>query len=210
MARQQVIRKRTVKNETFVTLREHRFYYNAHFMRVAEFKRFKFVSYQTDDALREISFEFRSEGSDDIVYKLENRDKAGKSRSYAADWITDKSWVKSVMQQENPKLRMFRAEKDGRLWCIRLTPSFEHKVDRDDVSEIPAGASGIYRYISIDSEIVYIGKGLIQNRFRDPERQAWSFTRIEYSLVPDQEQHYKSNHAGRLPYYNRQDGHHHT
>lgn len=65
-------------------------------------------------------------------------------------------------------------------------------------------------------EIVYIGKGIIKQRAKMPERKDWDFEKIEYSIIDDNEEQlkwedywierYKHNNHGKKPIYNIQSG----
>jgi excinuclease UvrABC nuclease subunit len=109
----------------------------------------------------------------------------------------------------------FCSEEGGRLWLIQLCPAFEYKKARES-ADIPADATGIYRYLRDNGEIMYIGRGAIKQRLAAPERHDWTFDTVEYSVVenPDEqvkwEAHwlarYKEEHNGELPIYNRISG----
>jgi len=103
----------------------------------------------------------------------------------------------------------------GKVWSIQLCPAFEERRARES-KDIPPQARGIYRYVTEGGEIVYIGRGDINVRLRSPERQAWQFDMIEYSLVDDPDQQvrweahwidrYKDDHKGKFPVYNKVGG----
>lgn len=95
---------------------------------------------------------------------------------------------------------------DG-LWVIRLVSQWKYNLaDRK-----PTGDEiGVYRYLS-DDEVVYIGRGCIQQRITSAERKYWQFDKIEYTLMSDEDS--VRNEArlirehrdlfGRIPFYNR-------
>ena len=104
-------------------------------------------------------------------------------------------------------------------WYIRLMPAFEESIAAAEIKALSSSAKGIYRYLGGDDgrEIVYIGKGLIKDRFRqEAERKSWGIHRIEYSVIEDDILAYewerwwiercKRQHNGRHPRYNRVDG----
>jgi hypothetical protein len=94
---------------------------------------------------------------------------------------------------------------------VQICPAFENKKPRD--GEIP-NKGGIYRYKRA-GETVYIGRGNIAERAREPQRKEWDFDLVEYSLVtnPDEQtkweyywiERYKEE-EGRLPIYNKISG----
>ena len=208
-------RPRKSREEALVSIRQGRFHFNAFFARVAELEKAKYVVYHVDDEIREIAFHFLKE-DDGNAYTLENRGGVSKFRCTAYDLIAKIAWVRAAVSAKDPKLSTFRATRDGKLWCIRLAPSFEEEVPFSDISKIPSDAAGIYRYVSTDGEIVYIGKGNIRHRASEQERCEWTFAKLQYSIVAgDAEQyrweqfwieHYRETHGGRLPYFNRQGG----
>jgi len=215
MAREPFIRPRKSREEPLVSIRQGRFHFNAFFARIADLEKAKYVNYHIDDEIREIAFEFLRQDPGGNAYTLENRGGVSKFRCTAYDLIRKKAWVKAAANANDPKLSTFTATRDGKLWCIRLAPPFEGEVPRSDMASIPSAVSGVYRYVSADGEIVYIGKGNIRRRVAEQERCKWEFSKIQYSAVPENDQyhweefwinHYKQTHGGRLPYFNRQAG----
>ena len=64
-------------------------------------------------------------------------------------------------------------------------------------------------------KIVYIGRGDIRARAHSPDREAWEFDAIEYSVIADlaEQEKWEShwlddyrNEFGALPFYNRVGG----
>jgi hypothetical protein len=203
--------------EPLISIRDGRFHFNAHFARVAELKSKRAVLYSIKDATRVIGFEFLENSEDENAYTIGGyAAKGGAGHFYcrAGDLLSAKPWIRSVERQESPHLKRFRARKDGKLWIIQLTPSFEVTVQREQVRDIPAHLRGIYRYRTDNGNIVYIGKGCIRARALQPERSAWKFAVIDYSIVESEEQQYSAENfwieqfnkqnQELLPYYNRQ------
>ena len=214
-------RVRSAQEKSLVTLyAEGRFTFNAYFGRLAELQKYRYVIYRIDEPIREICFEFLEESERNKYsakpHRLENQGGSGKFRCAAGTLIKNIPWIRSVAQDKNIENRKFEAVKDGNLWCIRLMPSFEERVERSNYVLIPTDACGIYRYLGEDDEVLYIGMGTIRDRLQSPERKDWIFTRIEYSIIADAKERarweaywiekYKDTHGGRLPYYNRQSG----
>lgn len=100
---------------------------------------------------------------------------------------------------------------DSGIWFINLALSFPLKL-----SEVTPDAcsTGVYRYLS-QGEVVYVGHGLLKERFSSKERTDWVFDEIEYRLVDSEDERFKLermhldsflNDTGRLPLYNRYNG----
>jgi hypothetical protein len=191
-------------------------HFNAFFARVAQLEKAQYVAYHLDEENREITFEFLKDNSDEDAFRLGKPGGLSKFSCAARDLIAKKAWVRHVADAKDAELRTFRAIPDGKLWTMRLMPSFEEEVLRVNRSKIPPEASGIYRYISGNGEIVYIGKGNVRQRLSDAARHDWKFTKIQYSIVRDEPDQYKwesfwlerysEANGGRVPYYNRQGG----
>ena len=147
--------------------------------------------------------------------------------------INQTPWIRSVAALEDVADRRFDLKPfhgplpevpgnapNRTAWYIRLMPAFEQSIAVAEVSALSSNLKGIYRYLGGDDgrEIVYIGKGLVKDRFQqEVERANWSIHRIEYSAIDDDTEayewerywieRYKQCHNGRRPRYNRVDGH---
>jgi len=212
-------RPRKPVEQPLISIRDGRFHFNAHFARVAELKGKRAVLYWINDAKRVIGFEFLENSDDENAYTIggyaANGD-TGHLHCRAVHLLSAKPWIKSVEEQESPQLKRFPARKDGKLWIIQLVPSFEFTVHRERVRDIPVDLRGIYRYRTDNGNIIYIGKGCVRGRALQPERSAWKFDVIDYSIVESEQQQYsaesfwieqfKKQNQGLLPYYNRQSG----
>ena len=154
-----------------VSIRDRRFHFNAAFSRAAELKGKRGVIYYLDDEKRKIAFEFCSEKDNDDCYTLEDRNKAGGFRCSAWNLISSRSWIRSASELADNSLRSFRAKRDGKYWVIQLMPAFEYRTTRDKPEKISNEARGIYRYLSKSKEVLYIGKGVVKDRLRDPSRK---------------------------------------
>ena len=206
------------KKEPIVSIRDGRFHFNAHFARMAELPGKRGVIYLVDDELREIGFEFVSDPEEnEDAYTLENRGRLSNFRCTALDLIAKKPWVRSVASQASNEVKSFTAKKSGKVWVIRLMPSFEVVVARQDSRLIPDDARGIYRYRDAKGDVVYIGKGVVRSRLGEGPRKSWEFQWIDYSIIAQEEDQFtweaywidqfKETNNGRLPYYNKQAGH---
>lgn len=164
--------------------------------------------------------------------KLRGRS-AGRTRRLTAKGLINQTpWIRSVAALADTADRRFELKPfhgplpdvDGSganrpAWYIRLMPAFEESIVAAEIKALPSSVNGIYRYLGGDDgrEIVYIGKGLIKDRFRqEAERKRWGIHRIEYSVIEDDTQayewerwwieRYKRQHNGLRPRFNRVDG----
>ena len=173
------------------------------------------VRISTDDRERLIGFEFLDDPSrPKDAHKLA-RPKGSSGRDcWAQGLINDTPWIKAVAAKKR-KFKLFQYPGDPKIWAIRLAPWFELSVLPENISSIGTGA-GIYRYRDARDEVIYIGKGRIVDRYRDPARRRWDIARIEYSLVPEEEEQYRwekfhldefaKEHDGRRPRFNMVSG----
>jgi hypothetical protein len=200
----------------FIAVTTDHFAFNAMFVRIAELSPDKRVTAYADPENLKLGFEFHTEEKpDSFALSSQSSDKRGMKRTSmqcAARGVVMKfPWIKSVTKLP-VKDRRFEPKKEGHLWVIQLCPAFEERKARES-ADIPSDATGIYRYVRDDGEIVYIGRGNIKNRLASPEREDWEFAVIEYSILenPDQQlkwedywlTRYQEEHGGKLPIYNK-------
>lgn len=139
--------------------------------------------------------------------------------------IARTAWIGAVARLADVEARKFKLRKyPGKLppgegerpWFIRLMPAFEESVVPSRVGILGSGDKGIYRYFS-DGEVVYIGKGIIRDRYQqESERASWGISRIEYSIIEDDQEalkweawwidRFRKENGGNLPRYNRVGG----
>jgi hypothetical protein len=194
------------------TIRERQVAFNADFAKLAELNTHKYVTFYTADEQRRIRMEFSAIPSED-AYRV-TQDGGGSAvsgRAAQAGSLVAKPWVASVARQ-SPSARRFIPEKvDGKnTWEVSLMPSFETRVE--DANEIPSAAQGIYRYLDKEGDVVYIGRGSIRERAKEPYRKSWLYSIIEYSVIPDKSEQeewerywldqFQDEH-GALPAYNK-------
>lgn len=209
----------TVSRQPYVTLRDRSIAFNAPFVKQAELKRHKFVSFKVDPAEYRIGMRFHSDDNDPYALTLghdggggghKRRERNNLSVQCVA-MIRRHKWVAAAAKEKNAVLRRFRPEwlNLDKLWLITLRPSFEGRVK--EISDIPADATGIYRYVH-DGQIIYIGKGQVRSRAQSPERSDWVWDQIEYSSISDEAQQLRweawwldwfEQQHGRLPLHNR-------
>ena len=156
--------------------------------------------------------------------------KRGHKTLTAKGLISQELWIREIARLPNVAYRRFEmSEYHGSIpdrqetttpWFIRLMPAFEERVFPSEINSLPQDAKGIYRYRGGDDgdEVVYIGKGCIRDRYQqEPARSDWKVSRIEYSLIQDDQQaleweaywieRFKQETNGRLPRYNKIGGH---
>ena len=140
--------------------------------------------------------------------------------------IASTPWIKGVASLEDVEARKFEMKEypgplppgthGQRPWFIRLVPAFEESVVPSQVGSLGLDTKGIYRYLS-DGEVVYIGKGIIRDRYQaEPQRASWRISRIEYSIIEDDQEaleweawwidRFRKENNGHRPRYNRIDG----
>jgi len=206
-------RIRVSQDEPVIAIRDNRFYFNSTFSKIAELKDKKFVRYYLDEKKMEIGFEFLSEKEDSHCYQIGNEsNKKNNFRSSAGELISRYPRMKKIHNSRDNDLKKFVATKLGNLWIIKLRPSFENSVDREDINKLANELSGIYRYLNGFDEVVYIGEGNIKQRGKVQERREWKYDKIEYSIIEKEDERYywesywiekhKEQNNGQLPYYN--------
>ena len=190
------------------------FNFSAEASRKAGLESAHWVRLHTDEEERCIAFEFLDDSiqPEDANKLMRGRGSARSCRAKAL--INGIPWIKAVAGR-NRKFKM-RPHPVGRgLWAIWLAPWFELSARPEAIGEIGA-AAGIYRYRDASGEVIYIGKGCVADRYREPERREWGIAKIEYSLVPDEEQYewekyhlndFAKEHDGRKPRFNKVAGH---
>ena len=197
-----------------MTVAPGQFRFSAVAAKTADLKSAHWVRISTDERERLIGFEFLNDPiQPEDANKLSGT--RGSSRLCRAKGLINQTpWIKAVAAKRR-KFKLFQYPRDQKIWVIRLVPWFELSVPPENIGSIGAGA-GIYRYRDSGGEVVYIGKGRIVDRFREPARRMWGIARIEYSLVPEEDKQYQcekfhledfaNEHDGRLPRFNMVSG----
>jgi hypothetical protein len=110
----------------------------------------------------------------------------------AAELINKSIVLKSIQKLPNKLDRTFEInfDKQQKIYSILLRPNFEVTVNWSDKNRIPDSFSGIYRYLDNNGQTVYIGKGNIKARALSPERTQWGVTKIQYSVIENDEKSY--------------------
>lgn len=136
--------------------------------------------------------------------------------------VSSNDWIKAVASHQDIADRKFEIspyDGDVRGWSIQLMPAFEKFVVPSEIHRVEEGARGIYRYRGGDSgdEVIYIGKGNVRARLRqESQRKDWQVSRIEYSVIKDDQRayeweafwirRYQAENNGRLPRFNQVGG----
>ena len=157
-----------------------------------------------------------------------------KSRGYksltAKGLIAKTRWIQAVAVECDVSARKFEMKKypgsppplppgsrrGNSLWFIQLMPAFEESVVPSRIHDLSPEAKGIYRYRKGD-DVIYIGKGLIRDRYNEIGRDDWEVSRIEYSILSDDQKtleweswwicRFQREHNGNLPLHNHVRGH---
>ena len=198
--------------EPLVTVAPRGFRISAVAAKRIDLKSANWVKVSTDDSEYLIGFEFLGDPiQPGDAHKLARTRGSSSRECWAQGLINQTPWIKAVAA-ESRKFKLFQYPRDQRIWVIRLAPWFELSVPPDNIGSIGTGA-GIYRYRDVRGEVIYIGKGRIVDRYRDPARSSWGIERIEYSLVPNEDEQYKwekfhlgdfaKEHDSRWPRFNR-------
>lgn len=136
-------------------------------------------------------------------------------RTVKARELFSKAPILQKLAEEKEKLEV-HFDKFEKFFFVRLRPVFESSCLFSARNKIPDDASGIYRYLNMTGDIVYIGKGVIKARAGCQERRDWDVKTIEYSEINDDDEsyrweaHYLEDFRlvnGSLPRYNRVPGH---
>ena len=212
MALKEFIRTKIESDESVVSIRDSRFYFNVAFLKMAKALDKHYVIYLIDEITNEIFFNFQKERISDNCYSFD----AKRKRSSAGEVIKRFNWLENINSSRNNEEKKFVAFQRKNLWAIRIRPSFELKVTYENRKEIDSNLNGIYRYLDSENKIIYIGKGNIRNRLNENGRDKWEIKTIEYSyLEQDDEQFkwenywlekYKESNSKSLPAFNRISG----
>ena len=110
----------------------------------------------------------------------------------ASELINKNPILKNIQKMTSKQDRTFEIfyEKKTNIYSILLRPNFEIIVKFSDRNTIPDAFKGIYRYRNNDGQIIYIGKGGVKTRVNSPERKEWGISKIEYSVLLDDDKSY--------------------
>lgn len=117
----------------------------------------------------------------------------GKSAGFtvkASELINKNAILKNIQKLPDKIDRTFEINlnKKSNLFMIILRPNFEITIKWTDKNRIPDIYKGVYKYIGNDGQTLYIGKGNIKSRANSPERNSWGISKIQYSVIDNDEQ----------------------
>jgi hypothetical protein len=206
---------------SLVTLRPKSIAFNAHFIRMNDLHEKTRVTVLCDADRFQVGFQFHSNASDQDSFALTTdggrKGKTAYGRAIEVQALMKRyRWLKAAATPRGRLIRRYSPEwrPTYGAWIINVRPSFEIRVSIAE--DIDPGLHGIYRYLSND-KIVYVGRGDIRSRANSPDREAWLFDTIEYSVIEDLAEQEKwetwwlddyRNEFGALPFYNRVGGKH--
>ncbi len=209
---------RNVRDELpFISISRDRISFGAVFSRLAEIDPKYRVSLFIDEEMLRVGFEFHTKVKQNSLALV--ADGRTKSKKFVGVFCSSHNivkrypWIQAITSLPS-RDRRFHPKKEAGKWVIDLCPSFEIRNARESM-KIPEDATGVYRYVRENGEVVYIGRGNIRDRLNSPERSSWDFDSIEYSLVQDPDRQifwetywiekYKEQN-GKLPFHNKVSG----
>ncbi len=111
--------------------------------------------------------------------------------------------------KEGRSVRRFEPRREDNMWVVDLVPCFRQIFTGG--TDIRPGSTGIYRYLN-EGEIIYIGRGVLRERFSSHDRKEWRFDTIEYTILNDDalERHWETfwldnyrRNKGVWPFHNQ-------
>ena len=206
-------------NKALCTLHNLIFRFNRQACKILELHKFKSAKIYTNDENREIVFQLFTDADSVDLLKIGGSDKCN-DRIIAKGLVNSKAWIKSMADISvfNASQRSFEIKKHTKVnaWCIQLMPGFECSVESEEIGTL-GDKKGIYRYRNSRNEIIYIGKGIIRDRFQqEPNRREWNIKLVQYSEVDGDEKAYEAEEYwigqylkehGCIPPMNLQKGH---
>lgn len=197
-------------DKAFVSIRPEHISFNKLFCKIADLKISMRVKVFADSENYQIGFSFVDDSDKDSLALSES----GKNLFFGIGDLKNLEWFREVtklpMRQRRFEPKLEKTEV-GKIWIIKLCPSFEIKKSRE-TDKINPDEKGIYRYKRA-GETVYIGRGSILDRLRNDSRKDWDFDLVEYSRVenPDEQakweyfwlEKYKEENDNKLPIYNK-------
>lgn len=203
-------------DEPFISFRPEHIGFNTVFSKLAGVTISSRVVFYVDDEQFRVGFRFTPEAEPSSL-ALNQQGMNQKSYYSSLGELRYIPWIWAVCQLP-ARQRRFKPELQktevGKIWAVQLAPAFEIKRNREP-NNISNDEKGIYRYRR-SGEVVYIGRGTILDRLRQPDRKDWDFDSIEYSLVENVDdqlkwegywiERFKEENNGKLPIYNKISG----
>jgi hypothetical protein len=194
-----------------VTIKADAISFSAKFVEVANLEQAEWcqlIEQDSDDCW--VGFKF-SEGErpmDSLRFELNGS--AGKSRIVQTGAFVNGRPLLGRTAQKERRESTFEMTFDRRkeVWFTRLRPTFERMALYENISSIPSEAKGVYRYLDVNDELLYLGKGNIRDCLASRGRDEWGIRKIEFSIIANDEDslrwmhhyvtEYRSNH-GEMP-----------
>jgi len=171
--------------------------FSANFIKKEKLQEAKGVKFFEDDEdPYYLGFKFKNdlEESNTLSLVASGRSKGGGAgfTIKASELINKNPILKNIQKMTSKQDRTFEIfyEKKTNIYSILLRPNFEIIVKFSDRNTIPDAFKGIYRYRNNDGQIIYIGKGGVKTRVNSPERKEWGISKIEYSVLLDDDKSY--------------------
>jgi hypothetical protein len=171
--------------------------FSANFIKKEKLQEAKGVKFFEDDEdPYYLGFKFKNdlEESNTLSLVASSRSKGGGAgfTIKASELINKNPILKNIQKMTSKQDRTFEIfyEKKTNIYSILLRPNFEIIVKFSDRNTIPDAFKGIYRYRNNDGQIIYIGKGGVKTRVNSPERKEWGISKIEYSVLLDDDKSY--------------------
>lgn len=114
----------------------------------------------------------------------------------ASELINKNAILKNIQKLPEKADRTFEIifNKKDEIFSIILRPNFEISVNWSEKNRIPETFTGIYKYLSKDNQVLYIGKGNIKMRALSPERNDWGVHKIQYSVIDNEDKSFHWEH----------------
>ena len=112
----------------------------------------------------------------------------------ATELISKMSILQEIQKdpiKQNRTFEIKNKKEDAGIFYVDLIPCFELKKQIEKVGDLDNSIKGIYRYRDSGNKVIYIGKGSIKERAKDPGRREWGIRLIEYSIVEDEKMAYE-------------------
>jgi hypothetical protein len=194
-----------------VTIKAAAIYFSAKFVEVANLEQAEWcqlIEQDSDDCWVGFKFSVGERPMDSL--RFEPNGSAGKSRIVRTGAFINGSPLLGQTAKKEGLESTFELTLDRRkeVWFTRLRPTFERMALYENSSSIPSEAKGIYRYLDVNDELLYLGKGNIRDCLDSRGRDEWGIHKIEFSIIANDEDslrwmhhfvtEYRSNH-GEMP-----------
>lgn len=139
--------------------------FSVHFIRKHDLSQHKGVKFFSDDEDRYyLGLQFTTENSEPntLLLMASGRSRGGSAgvTLKAAELINRRSVLKNIQNLKDKAKKTFEISFDSQLglYSVILSPIVQITVNWTDKHKIPENLIGIYRYLSRDGQVLYIGK----------------------------------------------------